>query len=56
LYYETLELEYEVRDTEDLSSYPPIIFDVWDEDAGKLQTDDYLGRAIINPADCSIAM
>ena len=36
LYYEVLELEFEVRDTDDLSSYPPFIFDLWDEDAGRL--------------------
>lgn len=32
LFYETLELEYEVRDIEDVKSYPPFILDVWDED------------------------
>lgn len=32
LFYETLELEYEVRDIDDVKSYPPFILDVWDED------------------------
>jgi hypothetical protein len=30
LFYECLELEYEVRDINDLNSYPPFIIDVWD--------------------------
>jgi hypothetical protein len=51
-----MELEYEVRDVDDLSSYPPLIFDVWDEDAGRLNTDDYLGRAIIYPSDSAVTV
>jgi hypothetical protein len=30
LYFEVIELEYEVRDINDLDSYPPFIFDVFD--------------------------
>lgn len=48
LFYETLELEYEVRDINDISTYPPFIVDVWDEDNELFDsTDDFLGRAII---------
>jgi hypothetical protein len=32
LYYEVIEMDYEVRDINDLYSYPPFIFDVFDED------------------------
>lgn len=50
LYYEVVELDYEVRDIDDLSSYPPFILDVFDEDQELLDsTDDFLARAIINP-------
>jgi len=55
LYYEVLELEYEVRDVNDLESYPPFIFDVYDHDDDLMDSsDDYLARAIIEPEDCSI--
>jgi hypothetical protein len=30
LFYEIIELEYEVRDFNDLNSYPPFIIDLWD--------------------------
>jgi hypothetical protein len=50
-----LELDYEVDDQKDLESYPPFIFDVYDEDKGITDsTDDFLGRAIIEPEDCAI--
>ena len=32
LYYEVIEMDYEVRDINDLYSYPPFIFDVFDKD------------------------
>ena len=32
LYYEVIEMDYEVRDINDLYSYPPFIFDVFDQD------------------------
>lgn len=55
LYYETIEILYEVRDMYDLSSYPPFILDLYDQDEEFLDnTDDFLGRAIIEPKDCSI--
>ena len=55
LFYEVLELDYEVRDINDLESYPPFIFDVYDEDQELMDSsDDYLARAIIEPEDCSI--
>lgn len=48
-----LELDYEVRDIKDLESYPPFIFDLYDVDIDLFDsTDDYLGRAIIEPEDC----
>ena len=57
LYYECLELDYEVRDINDLESYPPFILDVWDEDNDITDsTDDYLARAIVEPEDCSIVL
>jgi hypothetical protein len=56
LYYEVLELDYEVRDINDLESYPPFIMDVFDEDQELLDsTDDFLARAIIEPEDCVIS-
>lgn len=55
LFYEVLELDYEVRDINDLESYPPFILDVYDEDQELLDSsDDYLARAIIEPEDCNI--
>ena len=57
LYYEVLELEYEVRDINDLESYPPFIFDVYDQDEELLDSsDDYLARAIIEPENCEISL
>jgi hypothetical protein len=48
LYYEVLELDYEVRDIKDLESYPPFIFDLFDVDDDLFDsTDDFLARAII---------
>ena len=37
---------------DDPHCYPPFILDVWDEDAGKFESDDYLARAFIEPEDC----
>jgi Ca2+-dependent lipid-binding protein len=55
LYYETVEMEYEVRDLHDLESYPPFILDVYDMDNDLFDSsDDYLARAIIEPEDCAI--
>jgi Ca2+-dependent lipid-binding protein len=55
LYYETIDLEYEVRDIKDLESYPPFIFDLFDEDAELFDSsDDFLARAIVEPEDCVI--
>lgn len=52
LYYQTLELEYEVRDIKDPESYPPILMDVYDADNEIFDsTDDFLGRAQIEPED-----
>ena len=57
LYYEVLELDYEVRDINDLESYPPFIFDVYDYDDDLFDSsNDYLARAIIEPEDCAIVL
>jgi Ca2+-dependent lipid-binding protein len=57
LFYETLELDYEVDKMDDLESYPPFIFDVYDHDDDLFDsTPDFLGRAIIEPEDCAIKM
>lgn len=55
LFYECIEMEYEVREIEDLESYPPFIFDLFDRDTGLFDGgNDFLARAIIEPEDCSI--
>ena len=52
LFYETLEMEYEVRDISDPESYPPFILDVYDHDDELLDSSpDFLGRAMIEPED-----
>jgi hypothetical protein len=52
-----LELDYEVRDINDLESYPPFIFDVYDYDDDLFDSsNDYLARAIIEPEDCAIVL
>jgi Ca2+-dependent lipid-binding protein len=57
LFYETLELEYEVDKVDDLESYPPFILDAYDFDDGIFDHEpDYLGRAVIEPEDCAIVM
>lgn len=57
LFYEVLELDYEVAAIDDLESYPPFIFDCYDHDKELFDsTPDFLGRAIIEPEDCSIKM
>lgn len=48
-------MDYEVRDIDDLYSYPPFIMDVFDEDDDIMDSkDDFLARAIIEPEDCAI--
>ena len=54
MYYEVIEFEYEVRDINDLESYPPFLLDLYDRDEGFLDSDDFLARAIIEPEECSI--
>jgi hypothetical protein len=57
LYYEVVELEYEVRDINDLESYPPFIFDLFDQDNELLNSNgQYLARAIITPKECAIVL
>lgn len=55
LFYEVIELDYEVREIDDLESYPPFILDVFDADDDLMDsTDDFLARAIVEPEDCVI--
>ena len=55
LFYEVIELEYEVADVENLESYPPFIFDIYDHDDDLFDsTPDFMCRAIIEPEDCVI--
>ena len=57
LFYEVLELDYEVADQNDLESYPPFIFDAYDHDDELFDsTPDFLGRAVVEPEDCAIIM
>jgi len=55
LFYEVIEMDYEVRDINDLYSYPPFILDVFDKDEELMDNDDdFLARAIVEPEDCAI--
>ena len=55
-YYQTLEIDYEVRDFNDITTYPPFILDVFDSDTGLMDSsDDFLGRAMIFAKDCKIS-
>ena len=57
LFYECVELEYEVTKYDDLESYPPFIFDFFDYDDDLFDSkDDYLCRCIVEPEDCAILM
>ena len=57
MYYECLELDFEVEKTNDVETYPPFIFDIYDHDDGILDhTDDFLGRAIIEARNANILM
>lgn len=57
LFYECVELDYDVASQDDLETYPPFILDVFDNDDGIFdRTDDFLGRALINPVEASIKM
>ena len=58
LFYEVKELDYEVRDINDFTTYPPMIVDVFDIDEhliGK-DTTDYIGRAVIHPNCAAIKL
>ena len=33
--------------TNDIETCPPIILNIWDQEAGIINTKDYLGRAVI---------
>jgi hypothetical protein len=57
LFYETIELDYEVDDQKDLESYPPFIFDIFDYDDDIFDsTPDFLCRAIVEPEDCGYSL
>lgn len=44
IYFETVEMLYDMAD---LDNAPPIVFNIWDKDAGIIDTKDYLGRSVI---------
>lgn len=44
IYYETIEMLYDMAD---IDTSPPIVFNIWDRDANMLDSDDYLGRAVV---------
>lgn len=53
LFYQAIDLEYEVENEDDVYTYPPFIFDVFDYDDDLFdKTPDFLGRAIVEPEDC----
>lgn len=55
LYFEVIELNYEVRDINNKHCYPPFIIDVYDRDENFLKnSNDFLGRCMIRPEDASI--
>jgi len=57
LFYQTLELEYEVDKENDLETYPPFIFDIFDHDDDLFDsTPDFLCRAVVEPEDCAIKL
>jgi hypothetical protein len=57
LFYETIELSYEVDDMDDLYTYPPFIFDIFDYDDDLFDsTPDYLCRCVVEPEECAIKM
>ena len=56
-YYEAVELLYEVENKDDKETWPPFIFDFYDKDQQLMtNTVDFMGRAIVEPEDCSILM
>lgn len=58
LFFEVKELTYEVRNINDLSTYPPIIVEIFDRDENFIvrDTNDYIGRAVIKPSEASIRL
>jgi hypothetical protein len=50
IYLETIEMLYDMAD---LDTAPPIVFNIWDQDEGIVESDDYLGRAVIKLKDAS---
>jgi Ca2+-dependent lipid-binding protein len=57
LFYECIELDYEVTNYDDLNSYPPFIFDIFDHDDDLFDsTPDFMCRCIVEPEDCAILM
>ena len=57
LWYECLELQYDVDNQDDLESYPPFIFDIFDHDDDLFDsTPDYMCRCVVEPEDCAIKM
>lgn len=55
LFYECIELDYEVVKKDDLESYPPFIIDIFDHDDDLFDsTPDFMCRCIVEPEDCAI--
>ena len=55
LYYETIDLHYEVSDPNNIDTYPPFIFDIYDHDDELFDsTPDFMCRAVIIPKEASI--
>jgi len=53
LFYQVIDMEYEVRDELDVWSFPPFILDVFDQDAELFDSsDDFLARCIVEPEEC----
>lgn len=48
LFFEIIDLQFEVRNLSQISCYPPIIFEVYDEDKGTFgTTSDFLGKTTV---------
>jgi hypothetical protein len=50
IFFSALEIYYDFLTPEDA---PPIILNIWDKDGGVMETDDFLGRAVIFLKDAS---
>lgn len=44
IFFASLEIYYDFLSPEDA---PPIVLNIWDKDEGIMESDDFLGRAVI---------